>query len=420
LGADQAGRESQLLRYDGARDFLVRVQAALAQQTRGLIVGADVAGDKIAGVPPELIDDLAALENVDAVIDEADGARGLPFKAPAAYEPVIASSTTLLVPMLGIAALGAPLDDAHVHRAAIVARLAEASIGDLVTPRVVARVLTHPEGGLKGKPRGARVITLVNQVETGAQADVARAVARLLLDHAGMDAVAIGAVGNAQNPVRETHRRAAAIVLAAGAGVRMEGHVKQLLPWRGKTLIENAIDLAMQSHAHETVVVLGAHADEIQPIVAKTGARSVVNPDWASGQATSIRAGLRALAPEIAAAVFVNADQPFLTHAVVDALIQRYRETDAPIIASVFAGVRGSPVLFDRAHFAGLDMLRGEQGGRALLTKYPVAWVEFDDARLGVDVDTWDEYEHVVTSALALTRLVLSGKEERGLDTCGQ
>ena len=187
-----------------------------------------------------------------------------------------------------------------------------------------------------------------------------------------------------------------AIVLAAGASTRMGGRVKQLLPWRGKTLIENAIELATQSHADETLVVLGAHVDAIRPVVEKTGARIVVNLQWGEGHATSIRAGLRALAPEIAAAIFVNADQPFLSREIVNALIQRYRDTNAPIIASVFAGKRGSPVLFDRTHFAKLENLRGEQGGRELLEKYPVARVEFDDARLGIDVDTWDEYVNLL------------------------
>jgi CTP:molybdopterin cytidylyltransferase MocA len=191
---------------------------------------------------------------------------------------------------------------------------------------------------------------------------------------------------------RETPRRVAAIVLAAGAGTRMEGRIKQLLPWRGSTLVEHAIALVIQSDASETLVVLGAHADAVQPVVAKTGARSVVNPHWESGLAASIRAGLNALAPEITAAVFVNADQPYLTRQVIDAIIRHYRETGAPIIASVFAGKRSSPVLFDRAHFPELANLRGEQGGRELLERHPVVRIEFDDARLGMDVDTWDEY----------------------------
>jgi len=398
LGAAQVARGAGAtppLRYVASRDFRLRVQDTLAQKSRVLIIGEDVEGDKVAGVPPVFIDELAARVDVDAVIYEADGARGFAFKAPAAHEPVLAASTTLLVPVMGVTALGAPLDDAHVHRAEIVARLAGAHIGDTVTPRIAAHVLAHNEGGLKNKPRAARIIVLVNQIENDAQLDTARALARLLLDHAAIDAVAIGAVDHAQNPVRETYRRVAAIMLAAGAGTRMNGRIKQLLPWRGKTLIENAIALAMRSHAHETVVVLGAHAGAIQSVVEKAGARIVVNPQWEDGPSTSIRAGLTALAPEIAAAIFVNMDQPFLTREVIDALIQRYRETDTLIIASVFAGKHGSPVLFDRAHFSELKNLQGEQGGRELLAKYPVARMEFDDARLGIDVDTWEEYEQL-------------------------
>lgn len=185
----------------------------------------------------------------------------------------------------------------------------------------------------------------------------------------------------------------AAIVLAAGGSARMPGGIKQLLPWRGKTLIEYVIEIAQHAHTDETLVVLGAHVETIRPVVERTGAHIIVNTEWQTGQASSIRAGLSALGADIAAAVFVNADQPFLTSAILDALIARYRETNASIIASKLGGRLGNPALFARAHFTELQMLRGEQGGRALFAKYPVLTVEFDDARLGKDLDTWEDYE---------------------------
>lgn len=183
----------------------------------------------------------------------------------------------------------------------------------------------------------------------------------------------------------------AVVILAAGGSTRMQGHVKQLLPWRGKTLVEYIIEIAQRSRADETLVVLGAHADVVRPVVEKTGARIIVNVEWETGQASSIRAGLKALAPNIAAVIFVNADQPLLTSAVIDALIARYRETGASIIASVFAGRCGNPALFARAHFGELYALQGEQGGRALF-KYPMLTVEFEDAKWGMDIDTWEDY----------------------------
>lgn len=397
------------------------LRAALQSHPHILIVGETNAEDKALGVPREFVDQLIALDQVDVVIYEADGARMRPFKAPATHEPVIAASTTLLVPVVGIHALGVPLDEKNTHRPEVIARVANAELGQPITADMIARVVAHPEAGLKEKPRGARVIALVNQVESEEQLGAAREIARRLLESTDIEAVAIGAVENAVRPIRETHRRVAAVITAAGAGTRMQGRIKQLLPWRGKTLIENAIEIATQSEANEIIVVLGAHAEEIQNHLAKSGdgyhavekssvpvrfaqgaslgARPVIvlNPGWREGHASSIRAALDVLSPQTDAAIFINADQPLLTPTVVNKIIQRYRETDANIIVPSYAGKRGSPVLFRREHFDELRALRGEQGGRELIAQYAerVQRVEFEDARLGADVDTLEEYERL-------------------------
>jgi molybdenum cofactor cytidylyltransferase len=353
----------------------------------------------VLGVPPDLIDELAALDVADAIIVEADGARERPFKAPAAHEPVLPSSTTVLVPVMGARALDAPLDAEHVHRPELVARLAGARLGESITPVLAARVLAHPEGGLKGKPEAARAVVLVNQVQTAQEYESARTLARLLLAYDVISAVAIGAVGT-PTPVQEAHRRVAAIILAAGASTRMEGRVKQLLPWRGKTLVENAIEVAVRSSANQVVSVLGAHADQVRVRIQGTPARVIINPVWEEGQASSVRAGLAALSASVDAAIFMNTDQPFLTTGILDAVIHRYWVTDAAIVASRFAGQRGSPVLFNRGHWPELMALQGEQGGRVLLDRYPeqVEWVDFPDARAGIDVDTYAEYESLLRS----------------------
>ena len=106
----------------------------------------------------------------------------------------------------------------------------------------------------------------------------------------------------------------------------------------------------------------------------------------------------RSLGREIDAAIFVNADQPFLAPEVIDRIIQRYYDTGARIVAPLYAGKRGSPVLFDHVHFAELKNLRGEEGGREVLMKYhsQIQTVEFADARLALDVDTPEEYERSV------------------------
>ncbi len=147
LLASQAASVGALVRDDASTDLAGRVRAELAAHSPVVVVGQD-RGERVAGLPPERIDTLAALDIVDAVLVEADGARMLPFKAPDAHEPVVPGSTTLLVPMVGISAIGAPLDDAHIHRPERVAQLTGAHLNDPVTLDLVARVLTHPEGGL--------------------------------------------------------------------------------------------------------------------------------------------------------------------------------------------------------------------------------------------------------------------------------
>lgn len=409
--AAQSQLAPHCLLFDSSPHFMSHVSAESKEHPHILIVGETNPEQKALGVPPEFIDQLIAQDGIDAVIYEADGARMRPFKAPAAHEPVIASSTTLFVPVVGIQAIDTILDEAHTHRPEIIARLANAELGQPITAEMIAGVVGHPTGGLKGKSRGARVIALVNQIESEAQLESARAIARQLLQRNEIQAVAIGAVENTAIPIRETHRRVTAVVTAAGAGTRMQGRIKQLLLWRGKTLIENAIEIAIHSAADQVIVVLGAHAEEIRTVLensrlgsraglgkgkeAATVERVVINPGWEEGHASSIRAALGALSPETDAVIFMNADQPQLTPTVIDKIIQRYRETDASIVVPTYAGKRGSPVLFRREHFTELAALRGEQGGRKLIVKYPerVERVEFDDASLGVDVDTMAEYK---------------------------
>jgi molybdenum cofactor cytidylyltransferase len=98
---------------------------------------------------------------------------------------------------------------------------------------------------------------------------------------------------------------------------------------------------------------------------------------------------LRSLSAGAGAALFALADQPRLTPNVVDAILQRRRETLAPIVAPRYGGQRGNPVLFDRALFPELLATTGDVGGRALIEKYAtsVAWVEFGLEAWPGDID---------------------------------
>jgi probable selenium-dependent hydroxylase accessory protein YqeC len=137
---------------------------------------------KIGGADPHLIERMAQDLPVDHIIVEADGAKRLPLKAPGDNEPIIPSSTTLLIPIVGIDALGKPLQEEHAFRPERIAALTGAQLGDPITPHLIAHVMTHPQGLCKGVPPGARITPFVNKVETTEGLTGARVVAQEVLE----------------------------------------------------------------------------------------------------------------------------------------------------------------------------------------------------------------------------------------------
>jgi probable selenium-dependent hydroxylase accessory protein YqeC len=142
-------------------------------------------GEKIGGVDPEFIVTMAREPSVDHIIVEADGARKLPLKAPGAHEPIIPSATTLLIPIVGIDALGRPLDEEAAFRPERIAELTGVKLGGLITPHLIATVMAHPRGLIKGAPPGARIIPVINKVETTVGLTGAREVAQEVLQKGG-------------------------------------------------------------------------------------------------------------------------------------------------------------------------------------------------------------------------------------------
>lgn len=372
------------LRLDDVTHLPSELSAALAVHRHVMVTGpTDDLQHKAPGVPAETVEALSRMSGVDAVLVEADGARMRPLKAPAEHEPVIPASTTLLVPVVGLDALGQPLTEAHVHRSAQVAALTGLGLGEPITPEMIVHLLGHAQGGLKGRPAGARVVPLLNkldQLDSEQRMQVsARLAQRLLQQTAGISEVILGAVATPV-PAAQAIGRVAGVILAAGAARRFGG-LKQMLPWQGTTLLNHVIHQALAAASLDSIiVVLGCGEEIIRPTLAPFGARIriVNNPLWADGQSTSVHAAIRSLQQQeapVAAAVFLLADQPDVTADVVDALVARHRTTLAPLVVPTYRGQRGNPVLFDQGAFSDLLAITGDVGGRPLLSAYADALV---------------------------------------------
>lgn len=158
--------------------------------------------NKLEGVPPSLVDRLAWRLSQAVILVEADGARHRALKAPAAHEPVVPASTTILVPVADLTILGKPLAEQYVHRPELVAGLTGAAIGQPVTVEMVATVLSHPQGGLKSLPQYARAIPILNQRAGDYPLGEAREIAHLILRNQRVGRVIIASL-RAPQPVLE-------------------------------------------------------------------------------------------------------------------------------------------------------------------------------------------------------------------------
>lgn len=183
--------------------------------------------------------------------------------------------------------------------------------------------------------------------------------------------------------------RVAGVLLAAGTSSRFGDENKLLATVDGHPLVRHAARTLQEADIDPLVVVVGHQRERVEAALTGVDCRLVVNEAFAEGQATSVRAGVEALEPDVDAAVFALGDMPFVESASIRALVDVYRSTAWTALAAAFEGVRGNPVLFDRSHFSALADVSGDRGGREILRSGDgVALVETGDPGVRRDVDT--------------------------------
>jgi len=105
------------------------------------------------------------------------------------------------------------------------------------------------------------------------------------------------------------------------------------------------ISTILDSKVDETILVLGYKAEDIRRRITSENINIVLNPDFEGGMSTSLKAGLREVDEEAEAILVVLGDQPLLESELIDRLIEEFESTDSPIVAPVYKGQRGNPVL---------------------------------------------------------------------------
>jgi molybdenum cofactor cytidylyltransferase len=194
-------------------------------------------------------------------------------------------------------------------------------------------------------------------------------------------------------------KKVAVIILAAGGSVRM-GQPKILLEWKGKPLIWHAVQKAKHADLDPVVVVLGSVIQPAINEIREFGVTIIENPEWKNGQSTSLKSGILALPDDVDAAIVMLADQPFIPGELLKSEKELFLSQQASIVAPRIDKRPSTPVLFARKYFEELtSSISGDQGGRTLLSKYPVTWLDDYPVDLFRDIDTFSDYQNLRSEA---------------------
>lgn len=190
-----------------------------------------------------------------------------------------------------------------------------------------------------------------------------------------------------------------AVVLAAGKSERM-GRPKMLLPFGRRTLIETVLAGVRKSRVDDAVVVLGAHREAVESIVARAGFRAVFNENFEAGMLSSVLRGLREIPAAAQAFLIVLGDQPFPPSTVIDRLIAARERTGKGIVLPVHGGRRGHPVLIDMRYRDEVTSLDPSVGLRQLLRGHPddVLEVPVRTPAVLADIDHPGDYRKALAS----------------------
>lgn len=190
------------------------------------------------------------------------------------------------------------------------------------------------------------------------------------------------------------------IILAAGSSSRM-GRSKQLLKIDGEELLSRSVQIARQSAAEKTIVVLGANEMVHRKIIEQVAVDVIINKEWEKGMGNSLKKGITHLmesTPQMEAALIMVCDQPMLTSDHLTKLIKTGSTDPNDIISSSYANNLGVPVLFKKRFFKTLLSIADQEGARSLLKKNKdqITSIEFPGGE--IDLDSPSDYENFITT----------------------
>ena len=196
----------------------------------------------------------------------------------------------------------------------------------------------------------------------------------------------------------EAAPRIAAIVLAAGRSTRMGAVNKLLADLGGRPMVRRVVDAALASRARPVLVVTGHEAARVAAALTGLDVTLVANPDYATGLASSVKAGVRALPAECDGALVLLGDMPRIAPEHLDRLMLAFAaEQGTAIVVPTHKGQQGNPVLWPAERFPELLQLEGDAGAKRLIVDHAgqVRGIDLGTDAVFADVDTPEALERV-------------------------
>lgn len=196
--------------------------------------------------------------------------------------------------------------------------------------------------------------------------------------------------------------KVAALILTAGASRRM-GSPKALLPWGETTVIQHLLKIIRLAGIKETLLVTGAHHDEIQKANAGEEVQISFHPGWELGMGSSISRGIQEVEErfsDVDAVLILLVDQPLITEGYLSRVLEAHQNQQGFIIASDYGDFAGAPALFPRNFWTALKGIPPAQGARRLIASYRDQCQILDPSHAIADIDTPEAYKKALSTYL--------------------
>lgn len=345
---------------------------------------------KLKGLNKEVISKIYDDKVYDFILVEGDGSRRKPIKAPAHHEPVIPERCDRILGVIGLDSVGKLIDESHVHRPEIFCEFTGYEMKDKIDELAISNLIKHENGLFKNTPESCEKYLLLNKADDDIRMKYGLNIKNILIDNnISINNIIIGSMK--KNKYYNNNIKITGIILASGLSKRM-GKEKLLLNIDGIPIIERVIRSVKGSKIDDIILVY--KNDEIKEIGKKYNIKTVLNENSNLGQSESIKLGLKNSYSFTDGYMFFVGDQPYLDSYIINKIIDKYDNENSKIIIPRYNNKNGNPVLFSSKLKDKLLDLKGDTGGRKIINETnEVDYIDFKDERLGIDIDTIEEYD---------------------------